>query len=268
MNLKYFLHATLPHFLDWRGYLLPWILASLVLIGLLFCAFRPPVRLKRYRRLCLALAVVLIILGLWYWYPKWQFSRDTSIRIPSHYTEQEKKDFLDRRTEVLTHKDTWGRNNSGLYNSIGIIRSGLKDYAGAVDSFKKAIQKNPDDPRFWRNLAITYSYQDKYKESEDAFLHVFKAAPTTPDYWLELGELYQFKLKDNAKARSFYLEALSRTNQNISVAQAFANFLETQEKSYAEAIIYWQIVADGVPANNKIPFLAHIEQLKQQHGIK
>lgn len=145
-------------------------------------------------------------------------------------------------------------------NDLGIKKSGAGDYAGAVAAFKKAHEIAPGDPRFVRNLAIAYSYTGDYTAAEAMFKLDFTGEPTHPEYWLELGELYSLKMKDSVKADAFYLQAMKVSNNDISVAQAYANFLETQ-KRYSDAIHYWQIVADGT-SQNKTAFLAHIEELK------
>ena len=268
MNLRYFFKVTLVQGLAWYGFLVPWILAGVAFIFVIILTIKPPRKLVKFRPLFGVIAIVMVIVSLWLWWPKWQFNSDTSIDIPKHYSEQESKEFLTRRDDVLRDKESWGKNNAGLYNNIGIIRSGMGEYSGAVSSFKKAIKKNPNDPRFWRNLAIAYTSLDEYDEAEKAFKDVFKLVPTQAEYWLELGELYTFKLNDKTKARTFYLEAMNRSNGNINVARAFANFLENVEKDYTESIKYWQLVADAAPENNRLPFLTHIQQLKQQQGIK
>lgn len=258
----------ISQFLAFNHYARAWVLTGLILVGLGFFLYRFRRFVRRHAgKLAVVLCAVLVAASIIAW-PRLSFYLNTQVTLPSYLSAQEKQQFRDRRQEAINDKESWGKNNSGLYNNIGIIRSAVRDYSGAVDSFSLAIKKNPDDPRFWRNIAITYTYEDKFSEAEAAFLQVFKMAPQAPEYWLELGELYQFKIKDNAKARSFYLEAMSRSNSNISVAQAYANFLENQEKDYPGAITYWQIVADGLSEPQKSTFTRHISELKVLHGIK
>lgn len=218
-------------------------------------------------RTWLALVAGLIILSAAvFWAPKIKFYYNTRLNLPDYLSEQEKQQYTDRWHKIMNGADR-GENNSGLYNDIGILRSSFKDYEGAARAFKLAISKNSGDARFYRNLGIVYNYMDKYQEAESAFREAFKLAPTQPEYWLELGELYSFKIKDNKKARLFYLEALERSGENLSVIQAFALYLENIEKDYPEAIKYWQMLADKVE-KDKPAFLAHIDELKLRAGIK
>jgi len=192
--------------------------------------------------------------------PLWYFKYDTGINLPSHLSEQERQQFTDRWHEILNMSDR-GRNDSLLYNDIGILRSGYGDYQGAVRAFNLARSKNPQDARFSRNLAIAYANLNNFAEAEQAFREAFRLAPIQPEYWLELGELYSFKIQDKEKARLFYLEALERSSQNLNVVKAYANFLGDIEKDYSEAIKHWQILADK-DKKNQVDYLAKIEELK------
>lgn len=245
---------------SYNNYLLLWLIAVLFIVFLIILLIWRPRLLGSMKNWSILMGLLIILTALWFWIPKIKFYYDTRLTLPSYLSQQEKQQFTERWQEILNSTER-GKNNSGLYNDIGILRVGYKDYAGAVTAFKLAISKNPEDARFYRNLAIAYTNMDNFNLAEQAFLQAFKVAPTQPEHWLELGELYSFKIKDQAKARLFYLEALSRTSDNINIIQAFAIFLENVEKDYPEAIKYWQMLADRVE-ENKAAFLAHIAELK------
>ena len=253
-------------FISYQNYLPLWIAAVIVLIILISLNFWKPVWSKHYRIWLMLVAGLIILSAIIFWAPKVKFYYDTRLDLPSHLSEQEKQQYIDRWNEIM-NSGNHGKNGSGLYNDIGITKSSYKDYEGAVKSFKLAIEKNPGDARFYRNLGITYVYMDKYQEAESAFREAFKLAPTQPEYWLELGELYSFKIKDQKKARLFYLEALSRSGEHLKVIQAFAIFLENVEKDYPEAIKYWQMLADRIEID-KPAFLIHIDELKARIGYE
>ncbi len=258
--------AKISAFVAYQDYLPLWIAVGIILAVLIFIIFRRPARVIRYRKWLMLLVVLMILGAIIFWAPKIKFYYDTRIDLPSYLSEQEKQQYLDRWREAMNTTER-GKNNSGIYNDIGILRSSFKDYNGAVRAFKLAISKNPEDPRFYRNLGITYTYLDKYPEAEAAFRESFKLAPTQPEYWIELGELYSFKIKDPQKTRLFYLEALGKSNDNLQVVQAFALYLENVEKDYSEAIKYWQILADKV-TEDKPAFLAHIAELQLRVDAK
>ncbi len=257
---------TILQVISYRDYLPLWLTGGVVVLALVLLNVWPPAWFKRHKVWLMPVGGLIIIAGLWFGVPQLKFYYDTRLSLPGYLSEQEKQQFQDRRQEIVSAPEH-GKNNSGLYNDIGILRSGYKDYAGAVRAFKLAIAKNPNDPRFYRNLAITYTSMDNYGAAESAFREAFKVAPTQPEYWLELGELYSFSMKDQAQARLFYLEALERSGDNLGVVQAFALFLENVEKDFAEAIKYWQLLADKVD-KNKPQFLQHIAELKLRAGVK
>jgi len=261
------LSSKILTFVSYQNYLPLWMAGGAVaLTVLVLLSFWRPAWPKRYRIWLMFIAGLIILSAVIFGAPKVKFYFDTRIVLPNYLSEQEKQQYADRWREIMNSADR-GKNNSGLYNDIGILRSSFKDYAGAARAFKMAISKNPEDARFYRNLGIVYGYMDKYQEAESAFREAFKLAPEQPEYWLELGELYSFKIKDQQKARLFYLEALKQSGENISVIQAFALYLENIEEDYPEAIKYWQILADKVEID-KPAFLAHIEELKLRAGIK
>ena len=218
---------------------------------------------KKITNIFCGLAVAVL---LFFAVPKIYFDWQTAISIPSGISATEKQDILKRWQEIRASKNP-GKNNSLIYNDIGILRSGLKDYSGAVRAFKTARALNPDDARFSRNLGIAYSYQNDYVNSEKAFLDAFRIAPTQPEYWLELSELYTYRFKDTEKTRLFYLEVLQKSQDNIEVVRSYAAFLTEITKDYNEAIKFWQIMADRDTAN-KMAYLTKIAQLKQLANIK
>lgn len=221
---------------------------------------------KRGHRLTNIFCGLAVAVLLFFGVPKLYFDWQTSISIPSGISVQEKNDILKRWKEIRTTKNP-GRNNSLIYNDIGILRSGLKDYTGAIRAFKTARALNPDDPRFSRNIGIAYSYINDFPNSEKAFLDAFRIAPTQPEYWLELSELYTFKMKDTEKTRLFYIEALQKSQDNIEVVRSYAAFLTEITRDYNEAIKYWQIMADR-DTQNKMAYLQKIQELKLLANIK
>jgi tetratricopeptide (TPR) repeat protein len=132
-----------------------------------------------------------------------------------------------------------------MYNNIGILRGSLKDYTGAIRAFKRAKRRNPEDPRFDRNMGITYTYMKKYGSAEKAFKDAITLAPKQSEYWLELGELYSFYLKDYGAAKRFYLDMMAKNSGDMDILKAYANFSENINHDYREALIYWQILQDN-----------------------
>ena len=151
---------------------------------------------------------LLLLAFLAYWGFVWlaekvSFYENTRLVLPKDLKDDQKRDFLQQRQEIIQAKDH-GKNNSLLYNDIGVLRMSLKDYKGAIRSFQLAIQKNPSDPRFYRNLGLAFNYQKDYKNAEQSFLKLISLAPQNPEFWLDLGDIYAIQIKDLTKARNFY----------------------------------------------------------------
>src|SRR3989338_3793877 len=111
------------------------------------------IKVTKIPKLHLAIVGLIVIIGtaiavyLYLNIPVWYFNYNIGINLPSHLSEQERKQFTDRWQEILNMPDR-GPNGSWLYNDIGILRSGYGDYKGAILAFKLARERNPQDPRF------------------------------------------------------------------------------------------------------------------------
>ena len=191
---------------------------------------------------------------------------DTDITIPADLSESDKQFYMKSWQDVLNAKDH-GKNDSGLYNDIGIIRSGLKDYDGAIRAFKKALSLNSDDPRFKRNLATTYVDLSDYVNAEKWFKEVFADRPTQPEYWLDLVDLYRYQLKDNSKAKAFFEEALIKSGEHLEVVKSYAVFSMDVLKDYSTSLKYWQMLAErDTDPTHKLDYQTTIANLKLKSG--
>lgn len=195
--------------------------------------------------------VILLIFGV----PAFIASYNTGIYIPDSMPQEQKAEYINRRNEILKMTD-----QATMYNEIGLLRSGLNDYQGALRAFQRALEIRPNDGRVIRNAALMYEYMGDYDMAEKTFRKALVSNPNNPEYWLDLGDMLSYQVKDNARAKAFYETALQRSNNNVQVEQAYGTFLE-RIGDYEGAIKYYQEVADKV-ANSRGAFLKRIEELK------
>ncbi len=180
--------------------------------------------------------------------PKIAAQYDTYVDIPQHFTAQERNQVITRLNDIRNSLEK-GKNNAGMYNNIGILRGGVKDYRGAIRAFKTAKARNPEDARFDRNMGITYKYMGDYDNAEKAFLHAMAQEPKQPEFWLELGELYTYYENNPVKAKLFYLQALEKNSENIEILKSYANFSQNIDMDFHEASKYWTILSEKDPVN-------------------
>ncbi len=66
------------------------------------------------------------------------------------------------------------------YNLLGIIQSNQQDYAGAIQSFKKALQLSPNFTKTHNNLGNAYVAQRELDAAEKEFRTVLRLDPANP----------------------------------------------------------------------------------------
>jgi tetratricopeptide (TPR) repeat protein len=66
------------------------------------------------------------------------------------------------------------------YLNIGAINARKKDWAGAEEAYKKAIEVNPDSPDPYNGLANVYNAQQKFKEASEMSAEAGKRIAATP----------------------------------------------------------------------------------------
>ena len=79
------------------------------------------------------------------------------------------------------------------YNLLGIIQSNQQDYAGAIQSFKKALQLSPNFTKTHNNLGNAYVAQRELDAAEKEFRTVLRLDPGNRDGNYNLGILLMMK---------------------------------------------------------------------------
>ena len=79
----------------------------------------------------------------------------------------------------------------------------------SLESLRRALDLDPDDPRVLFNLAVLYARDGELRQSADAYRHVLAAAPDYADAYLGLARVLVQDSRD-AEARVILREFITR----------------------------------------------------------
>lgn len=84
----------------------------------------------------------------------------------------------------------------------GDLRTRMKDYAGAVQAYRRVVEKAPDVPEYRLTLALALArFPPTVREAEREFLEAARRDPNNPQVHLQFGRYYrQLRLKTRAVA--------------------------------------------------------------------
>lgn len=93
--------------------------------------------------------------------------------------------------------------NTDDYVKAGIEYTNQQKYDKAVESFLKAIQKNPKNPEGYYGLGGIYNYKEMHRDAEQAFKVAIQLDPTHYNAYYSLGFTYE-KLGMKEEAENKY----------------------------------------------------------------
>src|SRR5438094_9497212 len=105
-------------------------------------------------------------------------------KIQSHFPDVEellRQGLIEQAKEKI--RDELQRNPSSVegYNLLGIIYSGQKDYANALEAFQHALKLDPHSTQTCNNLGNLYVAQEKLDLAEQEFSKVLHVDPGNRD---------------------------------------------------------------------------------------
>ena len=88
------------------------------------------------------------------------------------------------KTTETSNDDSKSKDDAEKYNDAGIIKANGKNYSEAIEDFKKAIELNPNDARFYNNIAsIKHSIHQDDNEALDYSNKAIELNPTVGTYY-------------------------------------------------------------------------------------
>ena len=103
------------------------------------------------------------------------------------YTNQGKTEDALKVYETLLKYQS---NDVAVYRQLSQVRRELKDYDGAIDALKKAIEIDPSDNVSLSNLAITYDMAGKKDEAFKMYEEALSKDPENTDLMFNYGQLH------------------------------------------------------------------------------
>ncbi len=216
----------------------------------------PPMKKKT---ILIIVAIIVATAAIFFGLREMLYYVNTRVTFPANLSATDRQYYEQRYHDILSK---YGPDDWTLYNEIGSLRSALGDYVGAAESFQVALRKKPIDPVIMRNLAVAYVGAKQYASAVDMYKRLYALVPTQPEYWSEVGTLYTDTLHDNDQAKLFYETALNQNGQNVEFLKQYADFLSNDLKSYDKAIDIWNQVISLDPPNADA-YRDQITKLKQ-----
>jgi len=129
--------------------------------------------------------------------------------------------------------------------SLGYELMALRNWEGAEEEFRRAVQCNPEDWRNWRALGRLYFRLDDLQKSERAYGKALSLAPGDAQLYSELGDIFRNGQK-GGKAIEFYLRAYQLEPHNDLYPKQAGAMLLKREGSET-ALRFWQDVSRNRP---------------------
>ena len=152
------------------------------------------------------------------------------------------------------------------YFELGIRELDSGNFDSAISAFKKAIKKNPTDPRVYNNLGIAYELTNDFEKARSAYE---KAIEINPDNSSTLNNLAGLSLLEGKSedATILYDSAISTDPLFIEPYMNIARmFIEMREFSSAEPYIrnVLQIEPDNAEALNYLGIITSVTERSEE----
>lgn len=153
-----------------------------------------------------------------------------------------------------------------------ILRDEVKDEAGALAQFEKALDLNPRLTQAFAWIEETLGRAKRWSELEQAYLRMVQRLPKTPDaaaarlaLWKTLGDLYRNVLKSDDGARMAY-QVVSRADPEDAVAlELYADLSSRAPGQEAEAVqAYRQLIKLGAKQQKALSALVSLYATRKQ----
>lgn len=157
--------------------------------------------------------------------------------------ESRTKDMLD--TTVMELVESW-------FN-LGLKQANAGDLPGAIDSWQKALQLNPNLAEIWHNLGSALGRLEYYAEAIDSFNHALEIDPQSDQAWNDRAHAF-YQMEQWEQAIDSWLKAIAINPGNHQFWYHHGNALEQLQRldeaiaSYEKAL---EISPDFQPARAK-----------------
>ena len=84
-------------------------------------------------------------------------------------------------------------NDPYICNSLGDLKRYKQDFLGSINAYTNAIEMNPFEPLFWKNLALIYMQIGEFKQAQVAIDELMNLDPDKIDPWITYAWFYEEK---------------------------------------------------------------------------
>jgi len=143
--------------------------------------------------------------------------------------------------------------------NYAIAQYATGDTGGAVKTYEKLAQKNPNNPSAHSGLANALRDEKKFDQAIEEYEKVIELSPTNISAYVNLASVYQYSLKKVDKAIEIYQSGINNNPKSIDlylllgIANEQANDKDNAKKAYEKAI---EINENNIVAKNALERLS------------
>ena len=177
---------------------------------------------KVFRIVCMTFCLAGTLLFIWIWHHQTQFNdhyRKATFLMHKGEAQQAieayQKAIKNKTRTIFFTKDS---SVSSAYNNLGHLYASVKEYAPAIENFKKAIEMAPDTAEGYVNLTTAYLVQNLAAEAREGCLRALKTFPKTARLHYNLACAYALESKSQ-KAVDSLTQAINLNPELKTLAQ-------------------------------------------------
>lgn len=137
-------------------------------------------------------------------------------------------DLGDTKTAVEMWRRLADRNpHPRVLRALASSLTQVRDYSGAVETLRRALQLAPRDLEIKRELAENLLLKEEYDEAAKLYEELAQAQPRDPQYPLRLSQIYR-QQRDLTKAREAHERAQALDPASIEIQYNEVNLLEAE----------------------------------------
>jgi|YNPMSStandDraft_1061717.scaffolds.fasta_scaffold01300_6 tetratricopeptide (TPR) repeat protein len=130
-----------------------------------------------------------------------------------------------------------------IFRALAAALSQARDYSGAVDALRRALELAPRDPEVKRELAENLLLKEDYDQALALYEELSGANPRDPQYPLRMSQIYRQR-RELQKARQAHERARALDPGNLEVQYNEVNLLEA-EGQFTQAIARLKQILQG-----------------------
>lgn len=168
---------------------------------------------KILKIMALVLVLAILIGGGVFGYRKFQEKRNLAKQ-----TQEEPTDLIGQYKQDLSElKKKAESGNPEDLQAYGIAQYATGDQAGAIDTYKKQIEKDPKSVVANSGLANALRDQKNYDEAIAQYKKVIEISPTDISAYVNLASVYQYQLNQKDKALEIYQQGIEKNPKSADL---------------------------------------------------